>query len=80
MSELFKLHNVFSKSAKQTAVFRVFEDLNTNLFHVQSCDFELSQNLSNQLIELFTDKLPSVRSEGFPSIAEAVERFKKDFE
>lgn len=82
MSTLFKLHNVFSKVAKQTVVFRVFEDLETERFHVQSCDYinpESEKHHQTMLMELFEDQLPSERSDGFLSIQDAVQAFRQDF-
>jgi len=63
-------------------VFRVFEDLASNLFHVQSCDADLNTNEKyhqSQIIELFAEELPNMRIDGFKTINEAIEAFKKDF-
>ena len=83
MSGLFKLHNIFSAKDERVVVFRVFEDLVSNLFHVQSCDSDLINNEKNhrsQIIELFSEQRPNNRIAGFSTIQEAVDAFKRDFQ
>ena len=83
MTGLCTLHNVFTMRDERVVVFRVFEDLVSNLFHVQSCDDDLINNEKyhqSKIIELFAEELPNRRIDGFKTIGEAIEAFEQDFE
>jgi hypothetical protein len=74
---------VYKKFNNKIICYRIFQDIFTKLFYVQSKD-----NISNgskfefdkQMIELFIGTEPNIREKGHKDIREAVEEFDKDFE
>ena len=73
---------VYKKENALMFCYRVFQDLSTELFYVQSKD-----NISNgdtmefskQIVELFIETEPKKRETGHKSIEEAINIFDNDF-
>lgn len=68
---------------KTVACYRIFRNLNSGLYSVQSMDFIRSEadikNSNAQDIELFLEESPGERSSGFQRIEDAISAFDADF-
>lgn len=83
----FELINIFEKTRESLVIYRCFKTLNKLEFYVQSADFfyypldlEAVHNSQIQLIELFYDEDIEKREKPFPTLEEAIENFKAEFE
>ena len=79
---LYLYLSVYKKENTLMFCYRVFQDLSTELFYVQSKD-----NISNgdtmefskQIVELFIETEPKKREKGYKSMEEAINIFDNDF-
>ena len=88
MGPFYKEINIWERHSDSEAVcYRCFEILPEGKYCVQSSDFfrkatspkHLTQ-LERQFIELLIEEAPEKRSPVFPTLQEAIERHKLDFE
>ncbi len=68
---------------KTVACYRIYRDISTRLFFVQSLDFIRSEEdlkaSNKQSIELFLEERPGIRSDGFKNIEDAIREFDAEF-
>lgn len=86
-SFLYRQIDVWKKTDNTCAIrFRCFENIETNMFCVQSADYfhipvdekQLSDS-TKQFLELFIEESPDSRSKMFSTIEEAIESHLKEF-
>ncbi len=86
--KIYRSIDVWRRKNSNCAIrYRCFEIIGEGKFYVQSADCHYfptdhnqTKNHDNQFLELFLETSPDKRTEGYPTIKEAIEMHENEFE